>query len=197
MAKRATSRKGRKAAKKAGRRGAPKVGGEIASALAKLDEEKNKALAQIEAQRKELLEKGIEAKKAAIAKAQEAAAKSQANLAKLEQELQDMLVEAGIAKPKTGKAGKGRKSAGKSGRKPRVSVETKKAAVSAELKNTESGTPFSELREKLLKVTDPASGGPIFATTDFNSASKFGARYLPRGWKIKGERKNAIVAKGR
>ncbi|MBX3728137.1 MAG: hypothetical protein KF858_03050 [Candidatus Sumerlaeia bacterium] len=185
MAKRATSKKGRKAAKAAKAPRKARVAADIASKLAQFEQDRRAKIAAIEAERLELLQGEIAAKREAVTAAKSEAQEAQRKVRAAEKELDKLLVSLGLSK--------GRK--GKSTRKPRVTLDIKKKAVADTLGSFKSGSLFSDLRTKLLSLVEPKSGGPLFAKTDFNSAQNFGKRFLPRGWKVKGERMKATVEK--
>lgn len=190
--------RGRKPSAKKAAKGRKAVKSSLKSLQDKLKQIENmkaEAQAQYEEEKKQVLLQAIESKKADVAKATEAVKKAQVDLDRIEKELHGLLVEAGLARGarKGRRVKKGAKGGRKKGRKARVSRETKKQYVKEALGKFPKGAAYSEFRDYLLTLTDPSTGGSIFATTDFNSSAKFGAEYLPRGWKVKGERRNAMV----
>jgi hypothetical protein len=176
------------AKKKAGRpsRKATAASSGLSSELQAILAKKEELEAAIAAEERAKQAEVIEAKKAAVAAAREAVKAAKAKLAKAEKDLA-----AASGKPARKPARKGASS----GRKPRVSADVKKARVAELLKKVGRSVTFSELRAALLDEK-LESGAPVFSGPDFASSSKFGAAYLPSGWKVQGERRNAKVVKG-
>lgn len=102
------------------------------------------------------------------------------------------------AKPAAKKgAKKGAKKAakGKPGRKPRVDTQTKIKHAEEVLKGHSKGVAFSQLR-KALQGRKLADGTPVYSSLDLASSKQFGKKYLPKGYKVVGERRDAKVVKG-
>ena len=107
--------------------------------------------------------------------------------------MDQLRIEAGMSpRRSSGRRPGARRSSGKP-RKARVSIETKREQVAKLLNDYPRGVEFSQLKAALLDIKAPGSDSPIFANADFNSSSKFGERYLPSGWVVAGERRNARV----
>ncbi len=161
--------------------------------LAKLQEEKQKRESEYQSQVRHLLHGAIEEKEKEVAEAREKVKEAQKGLDNLEEELDALRFEAGLTPRRGGRRG-GRRLSSKP-RKARVSIETKKEQVEDILKKFPRGVGFSQLKAALLDIRLPDTNSAVFATADFNSSSKFGERYLPEGWSIVGERRNAKVQK--
>jgi plasmid stabilization system protein ParE len=162
--------------------------------LAKLQEQRQKLESEYNAQVRQLLHGAIEEKEKEVAEARERVKEAEKVLDHLESELDSLREEAGLGS-RRGVRRSGRRPSGKV-RKSRVTVEAKREAVADILQRFQRGVEFSQLKAALLDIKLPDSTSNIFATADFNSSLKFGERYLPEGWTIVGERRNARVQKG-
>ncbi|MDX1971968.1 MAG: hypothetical protein SFY68_05485 [Candidatus Sumerlaeia bacterium] len=137
-------------------------------------------------QKKQLLKEVLDAKREEIRAAKAALREAENKVYYLEQELEQLLVSSGEKKAKV----KTRKSSG-APRKPRVSVEEKKKQVEKLLSTHTSKISFNSLKAALLDLKDPETGFSYFAVPDFASSKVFASKYLPKGWKMTGERRNA------
>ena len=157
------------------------------SALEKVEKlmaEQEKIQAEKEQQIKALLEEAIAEKETEYKAALEAA--------------EAVLADLNALRVKANKKPLGAKGSGsrKSGRKQRVSVETKRQYVADLLKGKfpRGGVSFANFKAALLDLKLD-SGSPVFAPTDVNSAVKFGKVLLPEGWKVVGERRDAKISR--
>lgn len=156
------------------------------SALEKVEKlmaEQEKLQAEKEQQIKALLEEAIAEKESEYKAALEAA--------------EAVLADLNALRVKANKKPLGAKTGGrKSGRKQRVSVETKRQYVADLLKGKfpRGGVSFANFKAALLDLKLD-SGSPVFAPTDVNSAVKFGKVLLPEGWKVVGERRDAKISR--
>jgi chromosome segregation ATPase len=162
--------------------------------IAKLHEQRQKMESEYNAQVRQLLHGAIEEKEKEVAEAREKVKEAEKALEQLESDLDALREEAGLG-ARRGARRTGRRPSGKL-RKSRVSIETKREAVAELLQKLPRGVEFSQLKAALLDIKLPDSNSNIFATADFNSSLKFGERYLPQGWTIVGERRNAKVQRG-
>lgn len=162
--------------------------------LARLQEQKKKMESEYESQVRHLLHGAIEEKEKEVNAARERVRDAQKELDRVEEEMDQLRLEAGMSPRRAvgRRPGGVRRSSGKP-RKARVSIETKREQVAKLLTDYPRGVEFSQLKAALLDIKAPDSNSPIFASADFNSSSKFGERYLPDGWTVAGERRNARV----
>lgn len=170
---------------------APKVESskEIQKQLDQIDKEVEETTMKAVEKKKQLLKDAVEAKKADIKAAKLELKEVAKKITTLENELFAIQVESG---EKRAKARRTRTASG-APRKPRVNVATKKAQVEAELAKHSKGLTYRDLKEALLKVMDSSTGFPFFTAPDFASSKVFAKKYLPKGWKVAGERRNAEV----
>lgn len=163
-----------------------KLSASVKDLIASVREEQAAIAAEAQQRSREKLQAVIDAKKAELAAAQAKANEAQKAADAIASDLDQLLAAAGMVR-------RGRKKGAASGRKPRVSVERKRAEVEGALKKFGKGVEFARLRESLLAITDAEIGGAIFSVPDFNSAKNFGKKLLPKGWRVVGERKEARV----
>ncbi len=159
--------------------------------IAKLREQRQKLESEYDAQVRQLLHGAIEEKEKEVSEARDRVKDAEKVLDQLESELDSLREQAGLG-ARRGPRRSGRRSSGKL-RKSRVPIEAKREAVADILQRFPRGVEFSQLKAALLDIKLPDSNSTIFATADFNSSLKFGERYLPEGWAIVGERRNARV----
>ncbi|MGF1573601.1 MAG: hypothetical protein ACFCU1_11085 [Sumerlaeia bacterium] len=170
---------------------APKIDSskEIQKQLDQIDKEIEENNAKATEKKKQLLKDAVDAKKEEIKAAKLELKEVAKKISTLEKDLYNIQIESGEKRPKTRRT----RTASGAPRKPRVSVVTKKAEVEKELGKHSKGLTYRDLKEALLKIIDPASGFPFFTAPDFASSKVFAKKYLPKGWKIAGERRNAEV----
>jgi len=166
--------------------GRAKTSASVKDLIATVRAEQAAIAAEAHQRGREKLQAVIDAKKTELAAAQAKANEAQKAADAVASDLDQLLAAAGLARL-------GRKKGAASGRKPRVSVERKRAEVEKALGKLGKGVEFAKLRESLLAITDAEIGGAIFSVPDFNSAKGFGKKLLPKGWRVVGERKEARV----
>lgn len=163
---------------------------EIQKQLDQIDKEVEEVSSKAVEKKKLLLKAAVDSKKEAIKAAKLELKEVQKRIVTLSKELLNIQIESGEKRPT--KTGKARKASG-AARKPRVSVQVKKSQVEAELGKHAKGLSYRALKDALLLVMDPATGFPFFTAPDFASSKVFAKKYLPKGWKVAGERRNAEV----
>jgi len=124
----------------------------------------------------------IQLKKDEVNKAKAEVREAQKVLARLENELIALQRRAGM-KSKVTSSGN---------RKPRVSNDTKREQVAKVLEDHPK-IQFSKLKVVLLDLVDPETEHPYFSQPDFASSKVFAQKYLPQGFKVEGERRDAVV----